>query len=102
MVAALPQGPTHVECPEDEDFLSAFDKMVSDNIQDRMRETVKPQQVDISVPLHIKSSAKKTYGIVQISAHIFVRLLFPHLYHSYKCDYNTDTDLTCSLDLHAL
>lgn len=65
MAAALPQGPTHVECPEDEDFLSAFDRMVSDNIQDRMRETVKPQQVDISVPLHIKSSAKKTYGIVQ-------------------------------------
>ena len=65
MAAALPQGPTHVECPEDEDFLSAFDRMVSDNIQDRMRETVKPQQVDIAVPLHIKSSAKKTYGIVQ-------------------------------------
>ncbi|PNF37933.1 hypothetical protein B7P43_G03899 [Cryptotermes secundus] len=65
MVAALPQGPTHVECPEDEDFLSAFDRMVSDNIQDRMRETVKPQQVDISVPLHIKSSAKKTYEQLQ-------------------------------------
>ncbi|XP_069694080.1 regulator of nonsense transcripts 2-like isoform X2 [Periplaneta americana] len=65
LAAALPQGPTHVECPEDEDFLSAFDRMVSDNIQDRMRETVKPQQLDISVPLHIKSSAKKTYEQLQ-------------------------------------
>ncbi|KDR21260.1 regulator of nonsense transcripts 2 isoform X2 [Zootermopsis nevadensis] len=65
MVAALPQGPTHVDCPEDEDFLSAFDRMVSDNIQDRMRETVKPQQVDISVPLHIKGNAKKTYEQLQ-------------------------------------
>ncbi|PSN43999.1 Regulator of nonsense transcripts 2 [Blattella germanica] len=63
--AVLPHGPTHVECPEDEDFLSAFDRMVSDNIQDRMRETVKPQQVDISVPIHIKSSSKKTYEQLQ-------------------------------------
>ena len=51
-----------MECPEDEDFLSAFDRMVSDNIQDRMRETLKPR-VEISVPLHVKSSAKKTYGM---------------------------------------
>lgn len=58
----MSSGPKHLECPEDEDFMSAFDKMVSENIQDRMRETVKPQQLDISVPLHIKTSTKKTYG----------------------------------------
>lgn len=58
--AALPSGPKRVNCPEDDDFLSAFDKIVSDNIQDRMRDSVKPQQVDISVPLHVKST-KKTY-----------------------------------------
>lgn len=58
--AALPSGPKRVSCPEDDDFLSALDKIVSDNIQDRMRDSVKPQQVDISVPLHVKST-KKTY-----------------------------------------
>ncbi|XP_046745655.1 regulator of nonsense transcripts 2 [Diprion similis] len=58
--AALPMAPRRVGCPEDDDFLSALDKMVSDNIQDRMRDSVKPQQVDISVPLHVKST-KKTY-----------------------------------------
>ncbi|KAJ8678900.1 hypothetical protein QAD02_014687 [Eretmocerus hayati] len=64
IVAALPSGPRHVNCPEDDDFLSALDKMVSDNIQDRMRDAVKPQQVDISVPLHVKST-KKTYEQLQ-------------------------------------
>lgn len=62
--AALPSGPKRVSCPEDDDFLSALDKMVSDNIQDRMRDSVKPQQVDISVPLHVRST-KKTYEQLQ-------------------------------------
>ncbi|XP_012286049.1 regulator of nonsense transcripts 2 [Orussus abietinus] len=62
--AALPSGPKRVNCPEDDDFLSALDKMVSDNIQDRMRDSVKSQQVDISVPLHVKST-KKTYEQLQ-------------------------------------
>ncbi|XP_078053148.1 UPF2 regulator of nonsense mediated mRNA decay [Augochlora pura] len=62
--AALPAGPRRVSCPEDDDFLSALDKMVSDNIQDRMRDSVKPQQVDISVPLHVKTT-KKTYEQLQ-------------------------------------
>lgn len=62
--AALPSKPRRLSCPEDDDFLSALDKMVSDNIQDRMRDSVKPQQVDISVPLHVKST-KKTYEQLQ-------------------------------------
>ncbi|XP_035737800.1 regulator of nonsense transcripts 2-like [Vespa mandarinia] len=65
--AALPAGPKKMTCPEDDDFLSALDKMVSDNIQDRMRDAVKPQQVDISVPLHIKST-KKTYEQLQVQS----------------------------------
>nr|CAD7440943.1 unnamed protein product [Timema bartmani] len=65
MLGALPPGPSRVECPEDDEFLNAFEQMVSSNIQDRMRETVKPQQLDISVPLHIKNSAKKTYEQLQ-------------------------------------
>ncbi|XP_063980636.1 regulator of nonsense transcripts 2 [Diachasmimorpha longicaudata] len=62
--AALPAGPKRVSCPEDDDFLSALDKIVSDNIQDRMRDNVKAQQVDISVPIHVKST-KKTYEQLQ-------------------------------------
>lgn len=64
LVAALPSAPKRVHCQEDDDFLSALDRMVSDNIQDRMRDAVKPQQVDISVPLHVKST-KKTYEQLQ-------------------------------------
>ncbi|XP_014219382.1 regulator of nonsense transcripts 2 [Copidosoma floridanum] len=64
MVSVLPSGPKRILCPEDDDFLSALDKMVSDNIQDRMREGAKSQQVDISVPLHVKST-KKTYEQLQ-------------------------------------
>ncbi|KAG8271341.1 Regulator of nonsense transcripts upf2 [Homalodisca vitripennis] len=51
--------------PDDDDFLAAFDKMVSDNLQDRMRDNVKPQFVDIPVPLHVKTNAKKTYEQLQ-------------------------------------
>lgn len=63
---ALPSGPKKVECPEDEDFLSALDKMVSENIQERIREPVKTGNVDISVPTILKSS-KKTYDQLQVS-----------------------------------
>ncbi|KAJ8951335.1 hypothetical protein NQ318_009269 [Aromia moschata] len=38
---AIPKGPKKMECQEDSDFLSALDKMVSENIQERMREPVK-------------------------------------------------------------
>lgn len=53
-----------MDCPEDDDFLNALDKMVSENIQERMREPVKAGNVDISVPLVVKSN-KKTYEQLQ-------------------------------------
>ncbi|XP_050312135.1 regulator of nonsense transcripts 2 isoform X2 [Anthonomus grandis grandis] len=62
---AIPKGPKRVECPEDEDFLSALDKMVSENIQERMREPVKSGNVDISIPVVMKSNAKKNYDQLQ-------------------------------------
>ncbi|XP_039298852.1 regulator of nonsense transcripts 2 isoform X2 [Nilaparvata lugens] len=49
----------------DGDFVNAFERMVSDNITERMREQVKPPQVDIAVPFHVKSNAKKTYEQLQ-------------------------------------
>lgn len=54
-------GLQKVECQEDEDFMSAFDKLVADQIQDRMKERITPSQIDISVPLHIRANTKKTY-----------------------------------------
>ncbi|KAF5279411.1 hypothetical protein FQA39_LY05521 [Lamprigera yunnana] len=63
---ALPSGPRKVDCPEDDEFLNALDKMVSENIQDRMREPVKSSNVDISVPVMLKSN-KKTYDQLQDS-----------------------------------
>ncbi|XKL68056.1 hypothetical protein PGB90_003547 [Kerria lacca] len=50
---------------EDEAFADAFDKLVSDDIQDRLRETVKPQQIDISVPYNVRNSLKKNYEQLQ-------------------------------------
>lgn len=62
---AIPSGPKKVDCPEDDEFLNALDKMVSENIQDRMRESVKASNIDISVPVMVKSS-KKTYDQLQV------------------------------------
>uniref|UniRef100_T1IJL6 Regulator of nonsense transcripts 2 n=1 Tax=Strigamia maritima TaxID=126957 RepID=T1IJL6_STRMM len=57
-VCVLP-GPKPVHCQEDEDFMTAFDKMLAENIQHRNQETVKPPQVDISVPMHVKGTVKR-------------------------------------------
>lgn len=74
MSNALPSRPKHVTCTEDDEFVNALDKMVSDNIQERMRDNVKPAQVDISVPMTVRSS-KKTYEQLQVSVFSLVRIL---------------------------
>ncbi|XP_065199909.1 regulator of nonsense transcripts 2 [Planococcus citri] len=50
---------------EDEEFAEAFDKMVSEDVQDRLRETVRPQQMDISVPYNVRNTFKKNYEQLQ-------------------------------------
>lgn len=67
---AIPRGPKKVDCPEDEDFLNALDKMVSENIQERMKEPVKAGNVDISVPVVLKSNVKRTYEQLQVYIYI--------------------------------
>ena len=52
----------HIDCEEDDDFMAAFDKMMADSAIERTREIPKPSYSNISVPVQIKSSAKKTYG----------------------------------------
>lgn len=64
---AIPSGPKKVDCPEDDEFLNALDKMVSENIQDRMKESVKASNIDISVPVMVKSN-KKTYDQLQVNS----------------------------------
>ncbi|KAK6176702.1 hypothetical protein SNE40_014951 [Patella caerulea] len=59
-VTLLSGGPKYVQCQEDEDFLSAFDKMMSENLKSRTREAVKVPQMDIIVPMYLKDKRKKT------------------------------------------
>ncbi|XP_044757061.1 regulator of nonsense transcripts 2 [Coccinella septempunctata] len=62
---AIPAAPKKVECPEDDEFQNALDKMVSENIQERMREPVKANNIDISVPVVMKTNMKKSYEQLQ-------------------------------------
>lgn len=80
---AIPQGPKKVDCPEDIEFLSALDKMVSENIQERMKEPVKAGNVDISVPVVMKSNMKKTYEQLQVISNIFLFICSLNLQNLY-------------------
>ncbi|XP_056604924.1 regulator of nonsense transcripts 2 isoform X2 [Triplophysa dalaica] len=51
-------GIKHVACAEDEDFIQALDKMMLENLQ-RSGEAVKVHQLDVSIPLQLKSQLKK-------------------------------------------
>ncbi|CAJ0923456.1 unnamed protein product [Ranitomeya imitator] len=51
-------GIKHVPCAEDEDFIQALDKMMLENLQ-RTGESVKVHQLDVAIPLHLKSQLKK-------------------------------------------
>uniref|UniRef100_A0A8C5PGW2 Regulator of nonsense transcripts 2 n=1 Tax=Leptobrachium leishanense TaxID=445787 RepID=A0A8C5PGW2_9ANUR len=52
-------GIKHVQCAEDEDFIQALDKMMLENLQQRSGESVKVHQLDVAIPLHLKSQLKK-------------------------------------------
>ncbi|XP_061839569.1 regulator of nonsense transcripts 2 isoform X1 [Nerophis lumbriciformis] len=52
-------GLKHVACAEDEDFIQALDKMMLENLQQRSGETVKVHQLDVAIPLQLKSQLKK-------------------------------------------
>ncbi|XP_076074517.1 regulator of nonsense transcripts 2-like isoform X3 [Mytilus galloprovincialis] len=51
----------NIKCQEDDDFLSAFDKMMADNIQARSQESLKVPQMDIAVPTQAKNKNKYNY-----------------------------------------
>ncbi|XP_077399369.1 regulator of nonsense transcripts 2 [Vanacampus margaritifer] len=52
-------GLKHVACAEDEDFIQALDKMMLENLQQRSGETVKVHQLDVAIPLQLKSQLRK-------------------------------------------
>ncbi|XP_048886602.1 regulator of nonsense transcripts 2 [Brienomyrus brachyistius] len=52
-------GLRHVACAEDEDFIQALDKMMLENLQQRSSESVKGHQLDVAIPLQLKSQLKK-------------------------------------------
>ncbi|XP_078309820.1 regulator of nonsense transcripts 2-like isoform X4 [Crassostrea virginica] len=56
-------GPKHIKCSEDEDFMTAFDKMMTENIQARTNESLKVPQLDIAVPMNLKDKNKKTVSV---------------------------------------
>ncbi|XP_025107630.1 regulator of nonsense transcripts 2-like [Pomacea canaliculata] len=62
-VTVLSGRPKLVPCPEDEDFLAAFDKMMAENIQMRTQESLKVPQLDIAVPMHLRGKNKKSVGV---------------------------------------
>ncbi|KAG7276632.1 hypothetical protein CRUP_025856 [Coryphaenoides rupestris] len=53
------QEEEHVACVEDEDFIQALDKMMLENLQQRSGEVVKVHQLDVAIPLQLKSQLKK-------------------------------------------
>ncbi|XP_054718821.1 regulator of nonsense transcripts 2-like isoform X2 [Uloborus diversus] len=54
-----------VQSAEDEDFMTAFDRMLSESILHRNQESVKPQ-VDIVIPMNIKGSNKKAISVFEL------------------------------------
>ncbi|KAL5014942.1 hypothetical protein ScPMuIL_009212 [Solemya velum] len=58
-VNLLTGAPKPTKCAEDDDFMTAFDKMLTDNIQARTNESLKVPQLDIAVPMHLRGKSKK-------------------------------------------
>ncbi|XP_028669619.1 LOW QUALITY PROTEIN: regulator of nonsense transcripts 2 [Erpetoichthys calabaricus] len=52
-------GLKHIACAEDEEFIQALDKMMLENLQQRSGESVKVHQLDVAIPLQLKSQLRK-------------------------------------------
>ena len=58
-------GPRHVQCEEDDDFLSAFDKMLNDSVAESRSAPRGGQQINIAAPVGVhrhKKAAAATAG----------------------------------------
>lgn len=64
-VTLLGRRTKQAPCPEDDDFMTAFDKMLSESILHRSQDSVKPQ-ADIVIPMSLKGGhQKKTYCLLE-------------------------------------
>ena len=52
-------APKLMACPEDDEFLAAFEKMMSDEIQTGRTEATKVPIIDTAVPMHLKGPKLK-------------------------------------------
>ena len=64
-VTVLTGGPKVLKCSEDDDFMSAFDKLMTDTIQARSQESVKVPTLDIAVPMHLRGQKKERTGMIK-------------------------------------
>lgn len=55
----LKTAPKLMACPEDDEFLSAFEKMMTDDIQSIRTEATKVPIIDTAVPMHLKGPKVK-------------------------------------------
>ena len=58
-------------CPEDDDFLSAFEKMMNDEIQISRTDATKVPVIDTAVPMHLKGPKVKQRPLGMIFLCVF-------------------------------
>ena len=57
----VPSAPKHIECEEDDEFKTMFDKLLNENItESRAAAVPRGQQMNVIAPMH--SKVKKSYG----------------------------------------
>ena len=50
--------PTRIKCQEDDEFVTMFEKMMSEDFHTRKTENLKVPPMDIAVPLHLKGPTR--------------------------------------------
>jgi len=56
--AIFKAAPAHVKCEEDDQFVLAFEKMMSEDFHTRKTENLKVPTLDLAVPLHLKGPTR--------------------------------------------
>ena len=55
----LKTAPKLMACPEDDDFLSAFERMMADEIQTSRTDATKVPVMDVAIPMNLKGPKVK-------------------------------------------
>lgn len=54
-----------VKCPEDDEFVADFEKMMNEDLLSRKSESVRVPNMDVAVPLHLKGPKGTGYPCTQ-------------------------------------